>query len=71
MQTALGCARRPAVWVVGPACGSRTAADHALAMQRLREAGRRIVSHEMVAFEWLHDCRHAAFKPVLQMFKQH
>jgi hypothetical protein len=38
-------------------------------MQRLRGAGAVIVSPEMVAFEWLHDCRHEAFKPVLQMFK--
>jgi len=23
----------------------------------------------MVAFKWLHDCRHESFKPLLQMFK--
>ena len=70
LQTALGLLRSGRrVWVVGPACGSRSAADHQLAMERLRGAGAVIVSPEMVAFEWLHDCRHASFKPVLQMFK--
>jgi len=70
LQTALGLLRGGhRVWVVGPACGSRAPSDHELAMQRLRQAGAVIVSPEMVAFEWLHDCRHASFKPVLQLFK--
>jgi len=70
LQTALGLLRSGRrLWVVGPASGSRSAADHQLAMDRLRGAGAVIVSPEMVAFEWLHDCRHASFKPVLQMFK--
>ena len=70
MQTTLGLLRAGRrIWVVGPACGSRSSIDHELAMQRLRGAGAVIVSPEMVAFEWLHDCRHASFKPVLQMFK--
>jgi nicotinamidase-related amidase len=69
-QTTLGLLRAGRrAWVVGPACGSRSSIDHELAMQRLRGAGAVIVSPEMVAFEWLHDCRHEAFKPVLQMFK--
>ncbi|HSV70482.1 MAG TPA: hypothetical protein VLI72_10235 [Methylibium sp.] len=57
------------VRAVGPACGSRSPADHQLAMQRLRQAGAAIVSPERVTFECLHDCRHGSFKPVLQMFK--
>ena len=70
LQTALGLRRAGReVWVVADACGSRTAADHALAMQRLRDAGARIVGTEMVLFEWLHDCRHPAFKPVLALVK--
>ena len=70
LQTALGLLRGGhRVWVVGPACGSRAPSDHELAMQRLRQAGAVIVSPEMVAFEWLDDCRHASFKPVLQLFK--
>ncbi len=71
LQTALGLLRagRP-VWVVGPACGSRTAADQLLALQRLRDAGAVIVSPEMVVFEWLHHCRHPRFKDVLALVKQ-
>jgi nicotinamidase-related amidase len=70
LQTTLGLLRAGRrIWVVGPACGSRSSVDHDLAMQRLRGAGAVIVSPEMVAFEWLHDCRHASFKPVLQMFR--
>lgn len=70
LQTALGLLRaRRRVWVVADACGSRSPADHALAMQRLRDAGAVIVSSEMVVFEWLHSCEHERFKPVLQRVK--
>ncbi len=70
LQTALGLRRagKP-LWVVAPACGSRDPADHALAMQRLRDAGATIVSTEMVVFEWLHDCRHPRFRDVLTRLK--
>lgn len=71
LQTALGLLRAGRrVWVVAPACGSRAATDHALAMQRLQQAGAVIVSTEMVVFEWLHSCRHPRFKPVLGLVKQ-
>lgn len=71
LQTALGLRRAgQAVWVVAPACGSRRASDHVLAMQRLRDAGASVVSAEMVFFEWLHDCRHPRFKEVLTLVKQ-
>jgi isochorismate hydrolase len=70
LQTALGLRRAGReVWVVADACGSRTATDHALAMQRLRDAGARIVGTEMVLFEWVHDCRHPAFRQVLALVK--
>lgn len=70
LQTALGLLRAGRrVWVVAPACGSRNPADHALAMQRLAAAGATLVSTEMVVFEWLHDCRSPAFKPVLARLK--
>jgi len=70
LQTALGLRRAGReVWVVADACGSRTVADHALAMQRLRDAGARVVGTEMVLFEWVHDCRHPAFKQVLALVK--
>jgi nicotinamidase-related amidase len=71
MQTALGLLRAGlAVWVVADACGSRTADNHALAMQRLRCAGAGIVSLEMVAFEWLRSCEHPRFRNVLTLLKQ-
>ena len=70
LQTALGLRRAAlTVWVAADACGSRRSADHALAMQRLRDAGAGIVGVEMVAFEWLRSCEHAHFKAVLPLLK--
>lgn len=70
LQTALGLLRAGLrVWVVANACGSRRASDHAAAMERLRQAGAVIVTHEMVLFEWLHDCRHPQFRQVLALIK--
>lgn len=70
LQTGLGLRRAGRqVWVVADACGSRRPSDHALAMQRLRDAGAVIVGTEMVLFEWLGNCRHPAFKPVLTLVK--
>ncbi len=70
LQTALGLRRagKP-LWVAAPACGSRERSDHALAMQRLRDAGAAVVASEMVVFEWLHDCRHPRFREVLERVK--
>jgi nicotinamidase-related amidase len=71
LQTGLGLLRAGRrVWVVAPACGSRSPADRALALDRLRQAGAGIVSVEMVLFEWLHDCRHPQFKNVLAVIKR-
>jgi nicotinamidase-related amidase len=70
MQTGLGLLQAGFhVWVVAPASGSRAPENHELAMQRLRQEGARIVSVEMVAFEWLRTCEHAHFKPVLKILK--
>ena len=70
LQTSLGLLRAGhRVWVVAPACGSRTAANHALAMERLRQSGAGIVSLEMVLFEWLQTCRNARFRAVLPLIK--
>lgn len=57
------------VWVVAQASGSRSADSHALAMQRLRQAGAVIVDTEMVAFEWMRSCEHERFKRVLPLLK--
>ena len=70
LQTALGLLRAgKRVWVVENASGSRRAADHAAAMRRLAAAGATVVTHEMVLFEWLDDCRHPRFKDVLALVK--
>ena len=39
--------------VVVDACGSRDAAAHSIALERLRAAGIGVVTAEMVLFEWL------------------
>lgn len=41
------------VFIVEEAVGSRTAANKALALARLQQAGAQIISQEMLAFEWL------------------
>lgn len=70
LQTAMGLLRAGlGVAVVAQACGSRSAHSHALAMQRLHDAGAAIVSVEMVAFEWLRDCEHPRFREVLALIK--
>ncbi len=70
LQTALGLLRAGReVFVVENASGSRRPSDHAAAMRRLRHAGATIVTHEMVLFEWLHDCRHPHFREVLALVK--
>ena len=71
LQTALGLLDRGlAVWVVAQASGSRTAENHALAMQRLQRAGAVIVSVEMVAFEWLRTCEHRKLRQILKLLKE-
>jgi nicotinamidase-related amidase len=70
MQTALGLLRaHKRVWVVANASGSRRIDDHAAAMSRLAQAGATVVTHEMVLFEWLHDCKHPRFRDVLTLIK--
>ena len=70
-QTAFGLLQAGlSVAVVAPACGSRAAEDHELAMQRLRSAGADIVSVEMVAFEWMRSCEHERFRNVLKLLKE-
>jgi nicotinamidase-related amidase len=70
MQTTLGLIDAGfKVWVVAPACGSRSAANHALGMARLQQAGATLVSVEMVAFEAIRSCEHERFKAVLALLK--
>ena len=69
LQTALGLrALGKEVFVVAEAVGSRRAEDKELALARLRQEGCRIVSREMVAFEWLHKAGTELFRQVSREF---
>jgi nicotinamidase-related amidase len=69
LQTALGLrALGKEVFVVAEAVGSRRAADKDLALARLRQEGCRIVSCEMVAFEWLHKAGTDVFRQISREF---
>lgn len=57
------------VWVVTDACSSRTERNRDAAFDRLAAAGAELVTTEMVAFEWMRDCRHPAFRDVLALLK--
>ena len=69
LQTALGLrALGTEVFVGAEAVGSRRATDKDLALARLRQEGCRIVSREMVAFEWLHKAGTDVFKQISREF---
>ena len=57
------------VWVVTDACSSRTERNRDAAFDRLAGAGAELVTTEMVAFEWLRGCEHAAFREVLALVR--
>jgi nicotinamidase-related amidase len=52
------------VFVVADSVGSRRATDRDLALARMRQEGVRIVSREMVVFEWLGEAGTPLFKAV-------
>jgi len=52
------------VYVVADAVGSRRVADRDLALARMRQEGARIVSREMVVFEWLAEAATPLFRDV-------
>lgn len=69
MQTALDLrAAGKAVFVVAEAVGSRHPADRQLALERMRQEGCRIVSREMVAFEWLQRAGTDLFRQISREF---
>ncbi len=69
LQTALGLrALGKEVFVVAEAVGSRRAADKELALARMRQEGCRIVSREMVAFEWLDKAGTEVFRQISREF---
>lgn len=57
------------VWVVADATGSRNEFDRDVALDRLSESGARLVTLEMVAFEWMRHCRHPQFKNIQALIK--
>lgn len=70
LQTALGLLEQEFdVWVVTDACGSRRERDRDAAFDRLAGNGVELVTAEMVAFEWLRDAEHDAFRDVSALLK--
>ena len=70
LQTALGLLEQEfEVWVVTDACSSRTERNRDAAFDRLAGAGADLVTTEMVAFEWLRNSEHEAFRDVLALLK--
>ena len=69
LQTALDLlALGKKVYVVAECVGSRRPEDRALALERMRQEGCRIVSREMVAFEWLRRAGTEAFRQISREF---
>ncbi|MGH8799589.1 MAG: hydrolase [Casimicrobiaceae bacterium] len=56
------------VYCVADCVGSRRQLDRDVALARMRQAGVRIVSREMVVFEWLADAATPLFKAVSREF---
>jgi nicotinamidase-related amidase len=56
------------VFVVADAVSSRRAFDRDVALARMRDEGVRVVTREMVVFEWLADSRGPLFREVYQEF---
>ena len=70
LQTALGLIRAGyRVWLARDATGSRKPSDHAAAQERLCAAGARLVTTEMVLFEWLDRGDADAFRALLPTIK--
>lgn len=69
LQTALGLLEAGReVYVVADCTASRRAQDYQLALARLQAEGARIVSREMVAFEWLHRAGTEQFRDISRRF---
>ncbi len=70
LQTAVGLrALGYDVYVAADATGSRDPENRALALSRMMGAGIRVVSTEMVAFEWMGRAGTPVFKDVLALIK--
>ena len=56
--------------IVVDGVGSRRELDKQIALDRLKSAGARLITAEMLAFEWLKSAKHPAFKEVLALVKE-
>lgn len=56
------------VFVVVDAVGSRYGSDHRYALERMQQAGIRLVTREMVFFEWMEHAGKAVFKSLSKVF---
>lgn len=56
------------VYLVADAVSSRSSGDVELALARMRAEGVRVVSREMVAFEWLHRAGTEPFREISREF---
>ncbi|SEO67740.1 hydrolase [Aquisalimonas asiatica] len=69
LQSALGLVREGyEVYVVADAVSSRRESDAIMATERMRGEGIRVVTREMVAFEWLHRADTEVFRRVQQRY---
>jgi len=62
-------ARGTEVFVVADATSSRTRANHDAALERMRASGARVVTTEMVVFEWLEKAGTPEFKELSALIK--
>lgn len=70
LQTALDLQERGhEVYVIADACGSRDPWQKETGLTRLRQEGVRVVSTEMVLFEWLERAGTEKFRSLLRMIK--
>lgn len=69
LQTVLGLrALGKQVFVVEDACDSRSVANKAAGLQRMRDAGAQIVTREMVVFELMGSASHPRFRDISKAF---
>lgn len=70
LQTAIGLLERDYDVIIAiDAVGSRLPPSRDAALSRLATLGAQLLTVEMLAFEWLRDCRHPRFREVLALIK--
>ena len=70
MQTALGLLDHQFdIAIVVDGVGSRRALDKKIALERLHSSGARLITSEMLAFEWLVSAANPHFKEILNLVK--